>query len=104
MQLGTSTNNRWILSYALMGMGQALVESDPTRAVRLLAAGAELRQVVGSVLYAADPSLLERSTRKAREALDAAAFERAWGEGRAMTLEEALDTAVPGGFFRGLDR
>lgn len=103
MQLGTSTNNRWILSYALIGMGQALVESDPVRAVQLMGAGEALRKVVGSVLYAADPSLLERSIGKAREALDPATFESAWNAGRSMSLEEALDAAVPGGFFRGLD-
>lgn len=100
IQLGMSTNNRWILSYGLMGLGQALAGADPVRATRLMGAGEALREVVGSVLYAADPSVLDRSVRRAQERLDEATFERAWSEGRTMTLEEALEEAVPGGFFR----
>lgn len=104
MQLGISTNNRWILSYGLLGFGQTLVDAEPRRAAQLMGAGEALREIVGSVLYAADPWLLNRSIRAARGALGEADFEQAWSEGQRMSLEEALEEAVPGGFFRSFDR
>jgi hypothetical protein len=62
---------------------------QPERAVRLAAVSAALRDKVGgqvpdAFFPYADPRV------KAAEVLDAAVVERAWAEGRAMTLEAAL--------------
>jgi hypothetical protein len=52
-----------------------------------------MREAVGSVLYAADPSLLDRSVFEVREQLGEEAFAAAWEEGRAMSLEQATAEA-----------
>jgi hypothetical protein len=76
-----------------MGVAQAYRESRPERAVRLFAASDAIRQAVGSVLYAADPSLLDRSVYEVRERLGEEAFAEAWEEGWAMNLEQATAQA-----------
>jgi non-specific serine/threonine protein kinase len=93
LRLGTVTHNKWIISYCLMGVGQAYRESRPERAARLFAASDAMRQAVGSVLYAADPSLLDRSVFEVRERLGEEAFAEAWEEGWAMNLEQAAAQA-----------
>jgi predicted ATPase/class 3 adenylate cyclase len=93
LRLGTVTHNKWIISYCLMGVGQAYRESQPERAARLFAASDAMRQAVGSVLYAADPSLLDRSVFEVRERLGEEAFAEAWEQGWAMNLEQATAQA-----------
>lgn len=94
LRLGMATRNQWILSYCLMGLGQAYRETRPRRAARLFGASDAVREVVGSVLYAADPSLLDRSVRRVREQLGEEKFRVAWEEGRAMSLEEMAAEAL----------
>jgi hypothetical protein len=93
LRLGTVTRNKWIISYCLMGLGQAYRGTRPERAARLFGASDAMREAVGSVLYAADPSLLDRSVFEVREQLGEEAFAAAWEEGRAMSLEQATAEA-----------
>jgi predicted ATPase/class 3 adenylate cyclase len=81
------------ISYCLMGLGQAYRGTRPERAARLFGASDAMREAVGSVLYAADPSLLDRSVFEVREQLGEEAFAAAWEEGRAMSLEQATAEA-----------
>ncbi len=72
----------------------AAVEGDLVRAARLFGAGAALREAVGASVqefYRAD---YDRGVAAAREGLGVAAWKDALAQGRAMSLEEAIDYAL----------
>lgn len=78
------------LAVTTAGLGQL------KRSIRLLAAAETLRHAIG-----APPSPSERYTRESvsaatREQLEPAAWQEAWENGRAMTLEEAVAEALEG--------
>jgi hypothetical protein len=69
----------------------------PARAVRLFAAAAANREALGAPLQPSDGRENERALASARAALDEAAFAAAWTEGRALSLEHAVEYArAPG--------
>ena len=82
--------NALVLSGQLRFLAMAANDAgQPERAVRLAAAAeAWLQKVGGQVPAAFFPFTDPRET--AAEVLDEASMERAWAEGSAMTLEEAL--------------
>jgi predicted ATPase/class 3 adenylate cyclase len=68
---------------------------SPLRAARIWGAAERLRAEIGSALEPKDRSHLDRRGAAAREALgDDAAFDRAWQDGRSLTLEQAIDLAL----------
>ncbi len=64
------------------------------RAARLFGAAEGLFQATGGGLAAADQAEYDRYVILVREQLDQAALEAAWAEGRAMTMEQAVDYAL----------
>lgn len=73
----------------------ALGESDE-EAARLFGAAEAQRERMGIVRLMADPDLCEADIASVRERLSDDDFERAWEEGRAMALEEAVAYAARG--------
>ncbi len=66
----------------------------PDRAARLFGAAETLREAIGSPLPPAVCTDYDRDVASARAALEAEAFARAWAEGRAMALEQAVEYAL----------
>jgi ATP/maltotriose-dependent transcriptional regulator MalT len=73
----------------------ALAESLP-EAARLFAAAEALRESIGYVRFPVDREAYEADVAIAREGLNEEEFRRAWEEGRAMSLDEAVTYASRG--------
>ena len=67
---------------------------DAGRTVRLRGASEAALEKMGVGLQAADQPEVDRYVAAVRPQLDAAQFERAWAEGRAMSLEQAMACAL----------
>jgi hypothetical protein len=83
----------WLIEDVAM-IGAAL--GQPERTARLFGAAAAIREALGTTTAQSpigDPS---EGVRAARAALGEADFAAAWAEGRAMTLEQAVDAALSG--------
>ena len=78
--------------------GLARVKSVRARtgaAVRIWSAAQQLREEIGAPLSPPDRAAQDVRIAAARTTMtDAAAFETAWQEGRAMTMEQAIDYAL----------
>jgi predicted ATPase/class 3 adenylate cyclase len=74
--------------------GLALGQGQAERAARLMAVAEALRQAIGTSLPPSRRTVLDSTLEAARATLDATVFSAAWAEGRAMTIEEALDEAL----------
>jgi tetratricopeptide (TPR) repeat protein len=70
--------------------GPAAARCQPERAVHLLGASAALSEAMGVTQQLVDQVEIDGYLADAREQLDEAAFQAAWEEGRAMSLEEAV--------------
>ena len=74
-----------------------LAAGNPQRAARMLGAAERVREEIAAPMPPGDRPEHERHIAAARAALnDDAAFDRAWQQGRAMTVEQAVDQAVSG--------
>ena len=71
-----------------------LRDEDFRRAARLFGAAEALRAPVNSVIDLVDRPEYERQVAIVRAQLDEAAFTTAWGEGQALTLEQAVTYAL----------
>ena len=76
--------------------GVASKEESWDEAARLLGATARMRESLGSVRFAPDIPNYEESVEAVRTNLDASTRERAWAEGEAMSLDEAVAYATRG--------
>ena len=91
------------LALALEGFAGVLAAAgEERRAVRLAGAAAELRRTINATLSPDLRRILDSWLEGTRRALGADAYERALAEGRAMTLEQAIQHALeparpPGG-------
>jgi tetratricopeptide (TPR) repeat protein len=74
--------------------GPAAARCQPERAVRLLGASEALCGAMGVAHQLVDQVEIDRYLADAGEQLDEAAFQAAWAEGRAMSLEEATAYAL----------
>jgi non-specific serine/threonine protein kinase len=80
---------------ALAGLAVAYAATDATRAARLWGAMQQLMQSTGVALMPEEQRRDQRDIAAARAAFgDDAAFDRAWHEGRAMSLEQAVRYAL----------
>ncbi|HET7483051.1 MAG TPA: tetratricopeptide repeat protein, partial [Actinomycetota bacterium] len=87
----------WDIVYVLESM--AHVRNGRGRgidAARLLGAAEELREVLGAPRPPNEQEPYERHVQRARESVDPEDFEKAWAEGRSLTVEEAVDLALSG--------
>jgi hypothetical protein len=69
-------------------------EQQAERAIRLLGAGEAFCETLGAQPPVAVPADYESTVAEGRAALGDAAFAAAWAEGRAMSLDEAVEYAL----------
>jgi non-specific serine/threonine protein kinase len=74
----------------------ALAKRTPARAARIAGATERLRAEVQTPMPPDEQADYRRAVAVARAAMDRAAFETAWNEGREMTLEDAVKYALSG--------
>ena len=74
----------------------AMARESPGRAAQIWGAAERLREEIGVVLPSYDRVNYENALSATRAALGDDAFERAWREGRAMLLEDAVQYALSG--------
>jgi hypothetical protein len=89
------TGERWLSDECLEGF--AAVASGTRRyerAARLLGAADELREILGWHPSPRDQSAYDECRASTSAALGNTAFSAAWAEGRAMTLEQAVEFAL----------
>jgi predicted ATPase len=102
--LSEQTRDRANVAYCLQGLATvAGARGAPERCARLVGAAEELLEAVGAPVYNyydPDPSLHERTISDALSRLGEEHFERTREEGRAMTLEQAVECALGGGKVR----
>ena len=87
------------------GMGQAQAQSRAKRSVggqaergaKLLGAAEALLEAIGAVMSADDRIVYEQGVASARAQLSEEVFEKAWAEGRAMSMEKAVEYALEEG-------
>jgi non-specific serine/threonine protein kinase len=74
--------------------GVAAATAAPRRAARLWGAADALRQEIGNARSARENIAYERQVKPVRAILTAKAFDQAWDEGRAMTVDDAVRYAL----------
>ncbi|MGZ9222733.1 MAG: tetratricopeptide repeat protein, partial [Anaerolineales bacterium] len=74
--------------------GVAMAQGQAEKAVRLFGAAAALRESIGSVIDPADQARYERNRKALRAKLGKERFAAARDEGRAMTMEQAIEFAL----------
>jgi DNA-binding NarL/FixJ family response regulator len=72
----------------------AAARSDPTFAVKLAGAAASVRETVGAPAAPPWKAMVEMSQEPAREALGVEVAALVWREGRALSLEQAIEEAL----------
>ncbi len=84
------------IAYTLEALAAlAAAEGTPRRAARLWGAAEQLREEIGSALPPNNLKEREQQVAASRAALaDDIAFDAAWEEGRALTLDQAMDLAL----------
>ncbi|MGE5071833.1 MAG: tetratricopeptide repeat protein [Anaerolineae bacterium] len=88
------SNLRFFLRFLLDAMGYLAALTDAERAARLFGAAEILRQQLGLGLFPYERDEYASYVELARKQLDEASWRAAWDDGRAMTLEQAIDYAL----------
>jgi predicted ATPase/class 3 adenylate cyclase len=87
--------DRWLSEECLEGFaGVASATGHYERAARLIGAAVELREILGWQPSPPTQADYDKCSALTRAALGNAAFSAAWAEGRAMTLEQAIEYAL----------
>jgi DNA-binding NarL/FixJ family response regulator len=87
--------NKMIASESLEGLACICVaEGAIQRVTKLFGAAEALREAVGGQHMPEEAALREPYLAAARSRLDEAAWDKAWAEGRAMSMEQAIDYAL----------
>ncbi len=93
--LSQKLGHKGILAECLAGIaGAAGMTNQAEPAARLLGAAEILREIIGSTIPPAERANYERIVAIVRNQLDETTFERAWAEGRAMAIEQAVACAL----------
>jgi hypothetical protein len=83
------------IANCLAGLAGILaILGQPHRAACLFGAAEALRDITGSQIQPADRPDYESNIAVTRAQLDLTTFEMAWAEGRAMTLDQAVEFAL----------
>jgi predicted ATPase len=96
VQLAGTLGDAWHVVFGITGLaGGAARRGRPEQAARLFGAAGVLCETMGvDVPSPAWRALNERDLALARELLDVAAFDAAWAEGRAMTMQRVVAEVV----------
>jgi predicted ATPase len=93
--VGREVGNRWIPAECLQGLaGVACTQQQYEKAARLFGAVEVSREAIGISPTLLDQPYYEECVTSTRGALGDAPFAAAWAEGRAMTLEQAIEYAL----------
>jgi tetratricopeptide (TPR) repeat protein len=93
--LGLCHAPNWVAEECLIGMAQiACIDGHYVRAARLFGAGDALREALGIRRLALMQARHDEVVAATRTPLGDAVFAAAWAEGRAMTLEQAIEYAL----------
>ncbi len=93
--LRSKLENKQSVAQCLLGLAEVACALDRAdHAARLLGAAQSLLEAAGARISAADQARFERDLARARAQLGEAAWEKAWNEGRAMTIEQAAAYAL----------
>lgn len=92
--LRQETGEKEGIATALEGLAAvAVMQRQAMSAARLYGSAESLRSILGAPLTPIDRSYYEQTVATVRAQLDEAVFMRAWAEGRAMPLEQAIAAA-----------
>lgn len=95
LEIFASLGHRRGIARALEGSAcLALAQGHAERALKLAGAAAHLRQLISAPLHLAEQSKLNQSISPAWEALSEEAGKRAWAEGSAMSMENAVQYSL----------
>jgi predicted ATPase len=95
LRLSSETRFPWITFECLVGLaGVSSANGQHDRAARLFGAAAALGEVIGHIPLPQDQADHDRRLASARIGLGEAPFAEGWAEGRAMTLEQAIEYAL----------
>jgi len=84
-----------VIAYCLEGFAKVAARyGNADQAAHLLGAAEALRQAIAAPLSGAERSELDQDVIVTRNRLGERIFEAAWAEGRAMTMEQAIDFAL----------
>jgi len=98
LTLSRDLNHRWVIGECLEGLGVvARNQGQYDRAARLLGAAGAVLDPIGNTRQPEEQAALEERTAATRLSLGDAAFDEAWTHGQAMTLEQAVEYALPAG-------
>jgi hypothetical protein len=98
LALRRDLGNRQGMAECLAGMAElAHAQGQPERAARLLGAADAICEALGHALVRHAKQSYERGVAAARTTLGEEAFARAWAEGRALSLEQAIIFALEEG-------
>jgi tetratricopeptide (TPR) repeat protein len=95
LEISTALEHRRGIARALDGLAcLALRKGDARRALAVAAAASRLRQVISAPLTPAEQAKLDQNLHRAWQELGEVAGNKAWEEGRAMTLDQAVEYAL----------
>jgi predicted ATPase/DNA-binding SARP family transcriptional activator len=94
LAISRELGDRFIAKSLAVFANLAATQNQPERAVRLWGAEEALRQTLGFPLSANRQKAYDRNLTAAREALGEETYAAAWEQGRAMTLEHAIEEAL----------
>ena len=91
------SGNRGAVAHQLESFAHlAITRGDHVRAARLFGAAEALRDVAGAQMTSLERTEYDAEVDRLRQALDTAAFQAAWAEGRGMTVDAAVAFAISG--------
>jgi DNA-binding CsgD family transcriptional regulator len=94
LAIAVEVGARWFTTLCLERLaGIAAATGDPLRAARLFGAADTLRGAIGAPMSPYFRAIYDDDLAAARARLDAARFEEAWQDGRAMPLQKAIAAA-----------
>jgi WD40 repeat protein/predicted ATPase len=91
LSLAWAQGPRWVVAASLEELGvQTVRHGQDWHGVRLLAAGAALRQAMGTPVRPADRPAIERALADARASLGDVAFDQVWAAGQALPVDQIV--------------
>ncbi|MBV9578018.1 MAG: hypothetical protein JO057_05450 [Chloroflexi bacterium] len=93
LKLARASGERHRVIRALEGVARSLAASDLDAAVRLAAAADAQRQGIGTATFPSERRYLDRWLRDGQQSLGSHAYEQAWQDGHASTLDQAVGLA-----------
>jgi tetratricopeptide (TPR) repeat protein len=95
LDMSTEIGEKRVLAYCFEGLAMVEVAcGNVERAARLLASAESLRESIGARLSVDEDAEYDQAVNNARAKLSEEAFTAAWAQGRAMTMEQAIQYAL----------